>query len=165
AIEKASMAFPTEPLAPADLPKQIDLGGLTAVIEFHPGHTPTDLIIRVPERDVVFTGDLLFSRAYPVVTDADILAWRRVLDRFIEYSPRTQFIPGHGPLSGIEHVREQATLMDALREHAERMIRVGATVEEAERRYVVPRQFQHFEVLSWSFTVGGAMRSYFSALK
>ncbi|HKE29172.1 MAG TPA: MBL fold metallo-hydrolase, partial [Bryobacteraceae bacterium] len=47
AIEKASMAFPTEPLAPADLPKQIDLGGLTAVIEFHPGHTPTDLIIRV----------------------------------------------------------------------------------------------------------------------
>jgi hypothetical protein len=55
--------------------------------------------------------------------------------------------------------------MDALREHAERMIRVGATVEEAERRYIVPRQFRHFEVLSWTFTVGGAMRSYFSALK
>ena len=165
AIEKASLAFPTEPLAPADLPKQIDLGGLTAVIEFHPGHTATDLIIRVPERDVVFTGDLLFSRAYPVVTDADILAWRRVLDRFTGYSRQTQFISGHGPLSSIEHVREQATLMDALREHAERMIRVGATVEEAERRYVVPPQFRHFEVLSWSFTVGGAMRSYFSALK
>jgi glyoxylase-like metal-dependent hydrolase (beta-lactamase superfamily II) len=61
AIDATTLAFPTEPLAAVDLPKRIDLGGLTAIIEFHPGHTLTDLVIRVPERDVVFTGDLSCS--------------------------------------------------------------------------------------------------------
>src|SRR5215831_15938445 len=35
-----------------------------------------DLIVWVPERDVVFTGDLLFNGAYPVSLDADMIAWR-----------------------------------------------------------------------------------------
>ena len=165
AIHDASLAFPTVPLGAADLPKRIDLGGLTAILEFHRGHSPTDVIIRVPERDVVFTGDLFFNHAYPVVPDADILAWRRVVDEFLGYGRATRFIPGHGPLGRLEHVRAQAAIMDDLRAHAERMQHAGATVEEAERRYVVPRQFSDFDMLCWNFTVGGAMRTYFEALK
>ena len=41
----------------------------------------------------------------------------------------------------------------------------GASADEAEGRYAVPRPFSNFEMLSWSFTVGGAMRTYFTALK
>ena len=164
AIDATTLAFPTELLRGADIPKRIDLGGLTAVIEFHPGHTTTDLLIRVPERDVVFAGDLLFYRAYPVSVDADMIAWRKVLDRFSGYGRRTQFVPGHGPVCGLETVREQAALMDDLRAHAERMIRSGVTVEEAERRYVVPKPFQTFRNHAWGWTVGGAMQSYFLKL-
>lgn len=162
-INNASLALPTEPLATADLPKRIDLGGLTAVIEFHPGHSPTDLVIRVPERDVVFAGDLFFSRAYPVVADSDILAWRRVVDTLAGYGRQTQVVPGHGALGSIEQVRQQAAVMDDLRAHADSMMRAGASIDEAERRYVVPKAFSGFEILSWNFTVGGAMRTYYSA--
>jgi len=164
AIDAATLAFPTEPLKSADLPKRIDLGGMTAILEHHPAHTPTDLTVRVPAHDVVFAGDLLFHRRFPVSVDADMIAWRKVLDRFAGYSRRTRFVPGHGPVCGLDTVREQSALFDDLRAHAEKMMRAGASVEEAERRYVVPERFSSWGMRSWDFTVGAAMRSYFSRL-
>ncbi len=165
AIEATTIAYPTEPLAPARLPKRIDLGGLTAILEFHPGHTQTDLIIRVPERDVVFAGDLLFYRSYPVTIDADMIAWRKALDRFSRFSRRTRFVPGHGPVCGQETVRDQSDLFDNLRAHAERMIRAGASAEEAERSYIVPERFRDYRVSGWGFRVGAAMYSYYDRLR
>jgi glyoxylase-like metal-dependent hydrolase (beta-lactamase superfamily II) len=161
-VNNASLAFPSETLSSADLPKTIDLGGLSAVIEFHPGHSQTDLIIRVPERDVVFTGDLFFNHAYPVVADSDLVAWRRVVDLLATFDPRTRFIPGHGAIGRVDDVRLQAALMDDLRGHADRMMQAGATAEEAERRYQVPPRFRGFDLLCWAFTVGGAMKAYFA---
>jgi glyoxylase-like metal-dependent hydrolase (beta-lactamase superfamily II) len=55
AIDRVTLAYPTELLGPANTPKKIDLGGLTVLIEHHVGHTPTDLVVRVPQRDIVFT--------------------------------------------------------------------------------------------------------------
>ncbi len=164
AIDTTTLAFPTESLAPADVPKRIDLGRLTAVVEFHAGHTPTDLIVLVPERDVVFTGDLLFNQQYPVTIDADMLAWRNVLDRFAGYGRRTQFVPGHGAVCGMENVRDQSDFLDDLRGHAEKMIRAGATAEEAERRYHAPQRYEPYHIFSWGFTVGAAMENYFAQL-
>src|SRR5439155_1114967 len=60
------LALPNHPIDPAKLPMKMDLGGLTAVIESYPGHSGTDIIVRVPEQNVVYTGDLLFSGLYPV---------------------------------------------------------------------------------------------------
>jgi glyoxylase-like metal-dependent hydrolase (beta-lactamase superfamily II) len=161
AIDAAKLAFPTESLAGAEMPKRIDLGGVTAVIEFHAGHTPTDLIVRVPERDFVFAGDLLFNRSYPVSLDADMIAWRAVLDKFAGYDAKTRFVPGHGAVCGLENVRDQRDLFDDLHAHAEKMMRAGATVEEAERRYVPAARFREYPIHSWDFTVAAAMRSYY----
>ena len=162
AIDTGNVTFPTESLAPSQLPKRIDLGGLTAVLEFHTGHTVTDLIVRVPERDIVFAGDLLFNRAYPVAIDADMIAWRKVLDEFAGYSRAMRIVPGHGPVCGREAVEEQRALFDDLRAHADKMKRAGASVDEAERRYTMPKRFQDFRMRSWDFSVGAAMRSYFA---
>jgi len=164
AIGAATLAFPTESLATADLPKRIDLGGMTAVIEFHPGHTASDVIVRVPEHDLVFAGDLLFNHSYPVSLDADMIAWRKVLDRFAAYSRRTRFVPGHGPVCRRETVQDQCALFDDLHTHAEKMIRAAVSIDEAERRYTVPQRFQTYGLHSWDFTVGAAMRSYFTRL-
>ena len=162
AVESATIALPTESLAATNLPTVLDLGGLTAVIEFHPGHSPTDLVVRVPERDVVFTGDLLFNAAYPVTPDADMRAWRSVLDVFSAYPRKTQFVPGHGAVCRAGNVRAQADLFDHLREHAERMKAAGASAEEAQARYRQPKRFEGYGILAWDFTIGAAMRSYFA---
>jgi glyoxylase-like metal-dependent hydrolase (beta-lactamase superfamily II) len=162
AIDAAKIVLPTESLREAELPKRFDLGGLSAVVEFCPGHTETDLLIQVPERDVVFTGDLLVYRAYPVSVDANMPAWRKALDRLGRYGPGTRFIPGHGPVCGQDSVREQVSLFDDLRAHAGKMKRAGVPVDEAERRYAVPPAFQSFRITSWGWTVGAAMRSLYS---
>jgi hypothetical protein len=50
AIENSNLlAVPNGPFDPAKLPVKLDLGGLTAVVETHPGHSGADLIVRVPE--------------------------------------------------------------------------------------------------------------------
>ncbi len=59
------LALPNRPLDPTKLPLKVELGGLTAVIESYPGHSGTDLVVRVPDQNVVYTGDLLFSGLYP----------------------------------------------------------------------------------------------------
>lgn len=164
AIDHASLVFPNEPLAPGDLPKTIDLGGLSVSIDARPGHSPTDLLIAVPGRGIVFTGDLFFNHAYPVVPDANVLAWRRVLDELMALDRHTRFVPGHGPIGGREQVREHAAIMDDLRDHAERMMRTGAEIDEATRRYTVPQRFRSFDILCWASTVRGAMRGYYTAL-
>ncbi len=164
ALEAATLAYPTEALAARDLPKKIALGGLTAVIEHHPGHTSGDLIVRVPERDVVFTGDLLFNGSIPVTFDANMTAWRKVLDRFEGYGRRTQFVPGHGPVCGVETVREQAALFDDLRAHAEKMRKAGTPLEDAQQSYLLPERFRAQRMFAWGFTVGAALEKYYAEL-
>jgi glyoxylase-like metal-dependent hydrolase (beta-lactamase superfamily II) len=159
AVDAVTLAYPTETVGSS---KRFDLGGLTAVIEYHPGHTPTDVIVRVPERDVVFAGDLLFNGMYPVCIDADMVAWRKVLDTFAGYGRRTRFVPGHGPVCGRENIADQSAVFDDLRAHAEKMQRTGADAEEAERRYVAPERFKSYAIY-WGLGVGPAMRSYYAA--
>src|SRR5947199_10383793 len=68
-VSTSVLSLPNHPLDPAKLPMSVDLGGLTAVLESHPRHSGTDVIARVPEQNVVYTGDLLFSGWYPVCLD------------------------------------------------------------------------------------------------
>jgi cyclase len=165
AIDSTTITLPTVLLRDTDLPRKIDLGDLTVVIESYPGHSPTDLVIRIPDRDVAFTGDVLFYRSYPVTVDADMIAWRKTLDQFLRFGRSTQFVPGHGEACGLETVREQAAIMNDLRRHAERMIRMGASPEEASRRYVVPKAFQDYRQSPWGWRVGAAMENLYQNLR
>ena len=96
------LALPNHPIDPAKLPMTIDLGGLSAVLESHPGHSGTDIIVRVPEQNVVYTGDLLFNGWYPVCFDekATVSGWRETLKKFAALDKDTLFVPGHGQIRG-----------------------------------------------------------------
>jgi hypothetical protein len=103
----------------------------------------------------------LFYRDYPVTIDADMRAWRKVLDVLNGYGSKTRFVPGHGPVCGIDVVREQIDLADDLRDQAEKMRRAGMTLEEAQRRYTVPARFHGFDDFSWRWTIGAAIENYY----
>lgn len=60
-----------------------------------PGHTDTDLAIRVG--DVLMVGDLLEEGAPPQVgIDSTPISWVRSLDRLLALPGVTTFVPGHG---------------------------------------------------------------------
>lgn len=63
-----------------------------------PAHTPEDLVVHVPQRGVLFAGDLVFRGRIPFVGQADSRSWIASLSRLIDFKPKL-VIPGHGPLS------------------------------------------------------------------
>src|SRR5260370_12239654 len=92
------LGLPNHPIDPAKLPMSIDLGGLTAVIESYPGHSGTDIVARVPDQNIVYTGDLLFSGWDPVWFDekAPVSGMPDTLTKVSSFEKDTLFVPGHG---------------------------------------------------------------------
>ncbi len=160
-IDSTVIALPSQPLDPAKLPLSVDLGGIQAVIESYPGHTPTDIIIRVAEQNIVFTGDLLFNSWYPPAFDADMAGWRATLEKFAAFSKDTLFVPGHGQLCGQEGVATLRAVFDDLYEHALKSYQAGLPVAEAQRRYTVPERFSSFRIFSWGFCIESAIAKYY----
>ena len=81
-LAKASvLTVPNRPLDSSELPKKVELGGLTAMIESYPGHSGTDMVVCVPEQNVVYTGDLLVNGWYPACLDekTTVSGWRATL--------------------------------------------------------------------------------------
>lgn len=153
------LALPNHPLDPGKLPMTIDLGGVSAVLESHAGHSGTDIIVRVPEQNVVYAGDLLFSGWYPVCFDekATISGWRETLKKFAALDKDTLFVPGHGQICGQEGIATLREVFDDIAGQAEKMYHAGVPVEEAQHRYVVPDKFKNFPVFAWGFTIGPAI--------
>jgi len=153
------LGLPNHPFDPAKLPMPIDLGGLTAVIESYPGHSGTDMIVRVPEQNVVYTGDLLFSGWYPVCFDekATISGWRDTLKKFAAFDKDTLFVPGHGQICGQEGIVSIREVFDDIAGQAEKMYKAGVPAEEAQHRYAVPDKFKNFPIFAWGFTIGPAI--------
>jgi len=164
-IDSTAVSLPNRPLVPSKLPVTVDLGGIQAVIESYPGHTPSDLIVRVPQRNIVFTGDLLFNGFYPATFDANLSSWRKTLETFSGFDKETLFVPGHGPLCGPEGIATLRSVFDDLSDQAARMYKAGIPVEEAQQRYTVPERFKGFPVFAWSFCIGPAIAKFYEELK
>jgi cyclase len=153
------LALPNRALDAAKLPLKVDLGGITATLESFPGHSGTDIIVRVPEQNVVYTGDLLFSSFYPVCFDekATVSGWRDTLKKFASWDKDTIFVPGHGQVCGQEGIATIREVFDDIAAQAEKMFKAGVPAEEAQHRYVVPDKFKNFPIFAWGFTIGPAI--------
>lgn len=72
---------------------------LTAkLISVGQGHTNDDSILLIPERGVVFTGDLLVKDTHPYMLDGNVFEWLEHLKKISEY-PCSVWIPGHGKVA------------------------------------------------------------------
>ena len=82
---------------------EIDLGGRTVRLRsFGLAHTRGDQVVLCPDEGVLFTGDLVESRIFPIYpffppddADVDGTRWIEVLRRLEELDPRI-VVPGHG---------------------------------------------------------------------
>lgn len=88
------------------------------LVEVGPAHTGGDVLVEVPERDTVFTGDILFNGGTPIVWAGPFGNWIAACDRIIDAGWST-IVPGHGPLATSEDVRAMrdylAWLLDEVR--------------------------------------------------
>ena len=161
-VSETVLALPNHPLDPSKMPMKIDLGGLTVVIDAYIGHTDTDLIFRVPEQNVVYTGDLATGGQYPVNINGYPTQWRATLARFATFDRSTLFVPGHGQIFGQEGIAEMRACFDDLAEQAEKSYKAGVPVEEAVERYAVPDKYKTYRQFSWGFCISRTIEQFYA---
>ncbi len=100
--------------------------------ELGPAHTLGDTVVYLPDERVLFTGDLLFKDAHPLIWQGPVSNWLRACDTLLELEVDT-VVPGHGPISDLSGIRETRGYLEWLTAEARARFDAGLTVEEAAR--------------------------------
>jgi cyclase len=93
---------------------RLDLRVGDTAVELHqvgPAHTQGDVLVHVPDRRTVFTGDILFIGGHPIVWEGPVANWLAACDLIESWGVET-VVPGHGPvtdLGGVRAVRHYLT--------------------------------------------------------
>jgi cyclase len=79
------------------------VGDLTVELIAHPGpaHTTSDLVVWVPDRSVLYTGDLVFHQGTPFLLMGSISGTLASLDWLRGFGPDVVLVPGHGPVTDL----------------------------------------------------------------
>ena len=95
-----------------------------------PAHTAGDVLVHVPEDDVVFAGDVVFRGCTPLGWEGTFANWIAALERIVALKPAL-IVPGHGPLCGVEGARELIDYFRYVQSEARRCFERGLSLEEA----------------------------------
>jgi len=100
------------------------------------GHTAGDIVVRVPDADVVCAGDLVEESAHPSYgSDCYPLEWASTLESVSELlGPTTVIVPGHGRAVDKEFVLQQRLDVVDVAEQIREFAAAGASVDDAVRR-------------------------------
>ena len=82
------------------------LGGVTfEIIHTGPAHTPGDSFVFVPQKDTVFTGDIVYvERILGVGDQSSILSWPAAFEA-VEATGAAHVVPGHGHATTMDRAR------------------------------------------------------------
>src|SRR5712691_707059 len=84
----------------------LKLGKREVILATLPGHTGGDVFAYVPDANVVFTGDLGWSKTLPNLVDATVNDWIPTLDRMLAQYPAAKFVPGHGNVAEASDIKD-----------------------------------------------------------
>jgi cyclase len=106
-------------------------------VELHyigtPAHTTNDVVAWIPERSVLFTGDLVFVGGTPFVPMGSVSGSLAALDRLRQFGAQT-LVPGHGPVAGPSAIDDMAEYLTFVQETAVRGKAAGLAPLEIARQ-------------------------------
>ena len=120
------------------------LGKREVVLSTMPGHTGGDVLAYVPDANVVFMGDLGWSRTLPNLVDATVNDWVPTLDKVIAQYGTAKFVPGHGGVAEVAGIRDFRDYLDDLRSRVKQGIADGLTVDQAKEKLTLPEKYKSF---------------------
>jgi len=96
-----------------------------------PAHTTNDSIVHIPERSVLFAGDLLFGGGTPFLLMGSIAGAIEVLEEVVRPLGARVIVPGHGPVTDADGIRAVRGYLVHVAEQAEAAYRKGLSFVEA----------------------------------
>lgn len=134
-LKAGSIVPPNPPDRILDAGTELDLGGLVLVLkQFGAAHTPSPLVVHIPQDNVVYAGDILYSGRLPAVVDGgNVKSWLAVFEALREFGDAT-FVPGHGKpdkLSAFEFSTRE--YLQVLHAHMTQAVEQGKDLQDAIR--------------------------------
>src|SRR4029077_20193688 len=111
---------------------KIDLGGITVrLLWLGAAHTRGGNFVFVEQDGVLFTGDVVINRFFPIFPDADASGknWLSILDQLDEFHPRT-IVPGHGEVGDASLISKERTYLKAVQTRVAELKAQGKSSEE-----------------------------------
>lgn len=107
-----------------------------------PAHTSGDILVHVPSRRTVFTGDIVFAGGHPIIWAGPVENWLSACDLILSWDVET-VVPGHGPVCDKSGVRELRSYLTILRDAARSRFDSGMTWTDAAEE-IVAEHFRHW---------------------
>jgi cyclase len=98
-----------------------------------PAHTTNDSIVWIPERSVLFSGDLLFNGGTPFLLMGSVAGAVTVLEEVVRPLGAATIVPGHGPVCAPGLIEETIGYLTFVLDLAERGLAAGVPPLEAAR--------------------------------
>lgn len=92
------------------------------------GHTESDLLMYLPDDQVIFTGDLVFNERHPYVAHGNISKWKAWLDYMKTLEVNT-VMPGHGQIGTGEIIDQMKNYLLDLEISAENLVNENRPIE------------------------------------
>jgi glyoxylase-like metal-dependent hydrolase (beta-lactamase superfamily II) len=125
---------------------QLELGGVRLVLRHAgPAHTPGDSFVWLPDKKVVFTGDIVYvERLLGVGAESRSGSWVKVFEEIAALEP-AHVVPGHGHATTLARARADTyDYLVALRDAVKELIARGGGIEDIGK--LDQSRFKHLQV-------------------
>jgi glyoxylase-like metal-dependent hydrolase (beta-lactamase superfamily II) len=138
----------------------LELGGVTFELRHRGGgHTPGDMMVWLPQKDVLFAGDIVYvDRLLAVLPVSNTRQWLAAFEEIERIRP-ARIVPGHGRVTDLATARRHTRdYLVALRAHMKQAVDRGEDIGDAVRTFD-GRPYLHLQVAA-ELLPGNANRTY-----
>jgi cyclase len=114
------------------------------LITYEGAHTGSDTVLYLSKEGIVFMSDLLFVGCHPYLADGDPLQLMQAL-RELSGLDANFFIPGHGPVGGVDDLRLLIAYVEYCLETAQMLVEKGDTDADKITALRIPERYQHWQ--------------------
>ena len=107
----------------------LQIGGEDILLQHVGGHCPGNAIMYFPQRQLLFTGDLVFNQTAPWMGQADFARWIAILAELATWDVKA-VVPGHGPVGGPGILDTQRQMLESFVADVRRMSAAEKSLEE-----------------------------------
>jgi glyoxylase-like metal-dependent hydrolase (beta-lactamase superfamily II) len=129
-VDGTVLTYPTELIADR---RELKLGKTTVQLLYvGPAHTPGDLAVWLPQKKILFSGDVVYTeRLLAVLPIGNTANWVQAFDNLMTLKPKT-IVPGHGRPTTIEAARRDTRdYLSFLRTEGKRVLDAGGSLQDA----------------------------------
>ncbi len=115
---------------------EVNLGDVSAqLLHWGPAHTLGDEFVFLPEKRILFGGDVVVNRFFPIMPDGDASGrnWIKMLERMEKLNPAI-VVPGHGEVGDATLITKMREYLEFVRDRVEQMKSQGSALADVEKR-------------------------------